>query len=175
MNLAAAFALVREKHGIAAPNPIFLQELRRLEKDVFGDWTTEKLVPLDEFRCPMMDWSESLYVLLANIHRAGVNLNDERCVINRWFEEVDQDQPYALEQKFKVFVITGLGIQGDDDTARTEALGTIVKQVVLDSGKCSVSELKQMLQIASFGDELEGLVKDVHAVKSWFHAFAADL
>jgi hypothetical protein len=146
-----------------------------LEKDVLGDWTKEKLVPLDEFRCPTMDWSESLYVLLANLHRAGVNLNEERSVINGWLEEVDQAQPYALEQKVKVFVITGLGIQDNSDAARSEALGAIVKQAVLDSGKCSVSELKQMLQIASFNNELEGLVQDVHVVKSWLHDFAVGL
>jgi hypothetical protein len=56
--------------------------------------------------------------VLANSHREGVNLDEEHHVINRWFEEVDQDQPYALEQKVKVFVITGLEAQDEDNAAK---------------------------------------------------------
>jgi hypothetical protein len=175
MNLASALALVREKHEIAAPNPIFLQELRRLEEHVFGHWTKHRLAPLDEFRDPTLDWSESLYTVLANYNRRGVNLDEERRIINRWFGEANQDQQYVLEQKISTFVITGLETEDGDNEPRSKALSNIVREAVLDTGTCTVHQLKWTLQSLSSSDELHRLVRDTQKTKSWLEEFDVEL
>jgi hypothetical protein len=74
---------------------------------------------------------------------------------HQMFEETDQKQPYALDERISTFVIIGLETQNGDDEPRSEALRSIVKQAVLKTGMCSVRPLKRVLQSLSSSDVLK--------------------
>jgi hypothetical protein len=167
MSLAAAYDLVKGKHEIAEPNNTFLKELRRLENELFGTWTRERITPLDSCDEPLLDWVECLAVVLVNSKRQGSNIEMESRVIDDWFLEGAAAENKALGSKVKALIKTGLLNHGIDNVLAGESLKDLLQHCLLDRGRCSITDYKQMLMAMETDEEFNNLQRTSPYAGSW--------
>jgi hypothetical protein len=174
-NLDTALAMVKHQHSIAEPNATFLRELRRLECAKFGRWTSGQLFPWDNCEEPVLDWAESITVVLANAERRSLNVDEELGVIDEWFSTGLEAGDDGLEERVYAALIIGLKCTGGHHGKASQTLKDLLKQMLLDTKRCSVKRFKTQLQNLVTSENSEALLLDIPDARSWLHIYISEI
>jgi protein-tyrosine phosphatase len=175
MTLGAAFGLLKSAKGDVEPNVRFLKELRKLEFDTLGDWTREKLTPLDTCEAvKALDWRESLAIIQANAVRSAVpveNNHKEMECIQKAFAEVSKEEYSAVRNFILDLIVDGLESFGGLNQRAGAALQEVIIRGTANSTQLSSMKLRDMLHELSTSHEFRELIIDVPTAKSWLENF----
>jgi hypothetical protein len=179
MALGAAFQLLKRAKGDVEPNVTFLRELRRLEFDTFGNWTKEKLTPLDKCEdVEPLDWRESLAVIQANAVRSDVPIEsnaEEIACIRKTFAAKSKDGLIGVRNLILDLIVSGLESFGGLNQRAGAALEEVIIRGTIDSTKFSSTDLRNILHELLRSEEFRELIIDVPSAKSWLDSFMSIL
>jgi hypothetical protein len=179
MALGPAFKLLKHAKGDVEPNVTFLKELRRLEFDLYGKWTKEKLTPLDMCEdVKPLGWRESLAIIQANAVRFAIpveNDGKERECIMQAFAENSNEGYNSLRNFILDLIMSGLESFGGLNQRAGAALREVIIRGTVDSTQFSSTDLRNMLHQLLSSEEFREFIIDVPTAKSWLDNLIAIL
>jgi Dual specificity phosphatase, catalytic domain len=192
MRLSTAFAMLKAAKPNVEPNRAFMRELRALDVDLFGEWSSMKLTPWDDVRAPAKvgEWREEVAVLLA-IAAMGEEVTETdmvgevKIVHGEWRERVrgcvemvvGDKGLVSVEDQLMALLSKGLESYGGrnmKDVRARKAFGSLVKGLtgtVLETN----DELSRALQKMSESEDWTELKLDVPVAELWLKALLHEL
>jgi hypothetical protein len=174
MTLGDAMHLLRSVKSNVEPNNTFLRELRTLEKQLFGEFTSGKLTFADNCKEPPNDddWREEFAIILASAAMGDVSMaklleRGNQCGLEA-MKRLDESDKTKKEQLLD-FISCGLesyGGRNAKDVRARQALDMIVQDIAERSFKDD-DEYSQTLDEIERSEQFGELVMDVPIAKQW--------